>query len=151
MDIKALLPSSHVVLRLSAETREEAWRQLCQPLLKDGILTDVDAFVDDLANRENQVTTRVDGMIALPHARSNNTRRLGVVLGLSPERTVEYSGDSPGPAVIFLLAVPAFAPTAHLPALQRFARFAQDSARVAKLLNAGTPSQAARLVANFKG
>lgn len=151
MDIKALLPRSHVMLNLKGGSRLETWETLCQPLIKDNILVDIDTFLDDLARREEHVTTRIDDLVALPHARSNSARRLGVVLGISADRRIDYSSEGPGPAVVLLIAVPAFAPAAHLPILQRFARFAHDPNRLKKLLTASTPSQATRTIISFKG
>jgi mannitol/fructose-specific phosphotransferase system IIA component (Ntr-type) len=150
MDIKTLLPASHVVMDFSAADRREAWGALCDRLVSDKIIVDREQFLNDLARREDEVTTRIDEMVALPHARSNAVRRLGVMMGISPSRNIEYSKGESGPAVIFLIAIPAFAPAAHLPILQHFVRFVHDRERLLKMLGASSPAQIARQVASFK-
>jgi mannitol/fructose-specific phosphotransferase system IIA component (Ntr-type) len=150
MDIKTLLPASHVIMDFAAASRREAWERLCEQLAAAKIITDPGQFLEDLERREDEVTTRIDELVALPHARSNAVRRLGVIMGLSPDRRIVYNGDEQGPAVLFLIAIPAFAPAAHLPVLQHFARFVHDPTRLRKLLAASSPAQAARLVAGSK-
>lgn len=150
MDIKTLLPASHVIMDFSATSRRDAWGSLCERLVADKIIIDQEQFLNDLERRENEVTTRIDEMVALPHARSNAARRLGVMLGISPNRSVEYDGGGGSPAVVFLIAIPAFAPAAHLPFLQHFAGFARDRERLLKLLAASSPAQAVRQLASLK-
>ncbi len=152
MDVKSLLPPQHVVLRLNPGTRREILRQICQPLLKDNIITDLELFLDDLERREEQITTQVDSCVALPHARSNGVRRLGFAIGLAPTPGIAYSSEVAETCrVFFLLAIPAFAPTAHLPLLQFLANFAHQTVRIQKMLTADTPGKVTRQLATFKG
>ncbi len=150
MDIKSLLPSSHVILGLAADSRRQVWERLCAPLVEENIVTDADAFLADLERREQQVTTRISPLVALPHARSNYARRLGVVVGLAGEQPIVYAPGEEGPRLVLLIAVPAFAPTAHLPILQQFAAFARSPARLEKLLSQSSPAQIVRLLTAAK-
>ncbi|OPZ25323.1 MAG: Heat-responsive suppressor HrsA [Lentisphaerae bacterium ADurb.BinA184] len=151
MDIKALLPPAHVVIQPEVGDRRALWHALTQPLLDEGIVQDADFFLRDLERRESQLTTRITDLVALPHARSNAARRLGLCLGILAPPGLRYDDDSKALCrVCFLIAIPAFAPTAHLPVLQHLAAFAFDPARVEKLMETKSAALAARQVAGFK-
>ena len=152
MDIKSLIPASHVLIGLEGSTQRDILRNLCTPLSKEHILSDTDAFLDDVERREKQITTQVDDMIALPHARSTAVRRLACSVGIACDPGLTYNAETEARCrLFFMIAVPAFAPTAHLPLLQHLANFAHDPERVGKLLDSASPSQAARQIVRFKG
>ena len=152
MDIKALLPVTHVLLGLRADDRRDLLRQLVAPLAADLAVTDPEQFTMDIERREAQVTMQVENGIALPHARSNAVRRLALAVGIAIGEGLAYTDDAEIPCwVCFLIAVPAFAPTAHLPLLQHLANFSQDAQRIARLCACDTAARAARQIISFKG
>jgi hypothetical protein len=53
--------------------------------------------------------------------------------------------------LFFCIAVPSFAPTAHIGMLQTLAKFARDPKRVEKLLASKQPGIANRYLGSFKG
>lgn len=151
MDIRNLLPSSHVMVCLKASNRRDVLTQLSAPLLKDAIVTDLEVFLADLERREDEISTQITHDIAIPHARSNAVRRLGFTMGIAPEPGLMFNPASGHNCrVFFLVAVPAFAPTAHLKLLQHIVHFANDAKKMPKLLTAKTPGQAVTLLVNFK-
>jgi PTS system fructose-specific IIC component len=97
MDLKTLLPKEHILLDFSAANRAELFAACTAPLVASGIVTDAAAFEAALEAREQQVTTRLEEGIALPHARSAVAKRLGLVLVTSPGRPVGCSSVSPCP------------------------------------------------------
>ncbi|MCF7854221.1 MAG: PTS sugar transporter subunit IIA [Candidatus Pacebacteria bacterium] len=152
MDIKSLIPASHVLLGLKGETPRDILRNLSKPLAMDNILSDAEAFLDDVERREGQFTTQVDNTVALPHARSNTVRRLACSVGIASDPGLAFNPTENNRCrLFFMLAVPAFAPTAHLPLLQHLANFAHDPERVEKLLDSTTPAKAARQIVRFRG
>jgi len=152
MDIKALLPRHHVLLHLATAPRRELLRQLAAPLVEDGLVTDVERFLDDLERREDQITTQIRKDIALPHTRSECVRRLAFCAGVADGDGLVYDPASgPHCRVLFLIAVPAMAPTAHLALLQHLVHFATDHRRLLKLAAAATPAQVVSLLAAYKG
>ena len=151
IDLKSMLPKNHFLLHLKESGQDNIFRALAQPLVDDGIVTDLERFVADVAKREAQITTQICKLIAMPHARSDVVRRLGVTVAVTDEPGLLYTpGAKSKCRIFFMIGVPSFAPTAHLALLQGLVHFAQDEKRVAKLLAATTTPQAATCLTSFK-
>lgn len=153
IDMSVLLPPSHVVLPVTGKERHEIFEQLTAPLATDAIVTDTAMFLNALEERERQITTQIDTCVAIPHARSLHVSRMGLTLGLAPEPGLTFSpnDDAPRCRIFFLIAIPSFAPTAHLPVLKKLAGFARDEKQVEKLLAMKDPKKIVRLLTSYKG
>ncbi|MFA4945380.1 MAG: PTS sugar transporter subunit IIA [Lentisphaeria bacterium] len=151
MDIKTLLPRSHVLLNLQADNRRGLLEQLALPMQETGIVANLPRFVDDVERREEQITTQIGRELAIPHARSTVVRRLGITIGLAAAPGIPFHpGAQENCRTFFLIAVPAFAPTAHLTLLQGLVHFINDARRMEKLRAATTPTQVLNLLAAYK-
>ncbi|MDW8810665.1 fructose-specific PTS transporter subunit EIIC [Streptomyces scabiei] len=110
-----------VDLDLSAETKEAAARALAERMVAKGRVTDLDGFLADVAAREAQMPTGLDGGIGIPHCRSEHVTEPTLAFGRSAAG-VDF-GAPDGPAdLIFLIAAPAGADDAHLTILSSLAR-----------------------------
>jgi len=151
MDLKVLMPRGHVLLNLAGNTRRKMLRALAQPLVDDQIVTDLEAFLDHVERREDQITTQIGKDIAIPHARSATVRRLGLTLGLADEPGLPFNPAAPHPCrFLFLVAIPSFSPTAHLGLLQVLVHFSNDRRRLEKLGDSKTATQAVNALLSFK-
>jgi PTS system fructose-specific IIC component len=150
MDLKTLLPKEHILLDFSAANRAELFAACTAPLVASGIVTDAAAFEAALEAREQQVTTRLEEGIALPHARSAVAKRLGLVLVTSPEPGIPFGPTGETCRLFFCIAVPAVAPTAHLPLLKALAEFARHPARVQRLQEVTMPSRVLRAMTTVR-
>ena len=152
MDARQLLPKEHVLFEVAGSQPREIFAVLVEPLVREGIVTDRDAFLAALEAREAEVTTQVGGGVAFPHTRSPAVTRLALVVGLTDADGVPFDpGLEERCRVFFLLAVPAAAPTAHLPLLRRLANFTRTPGKIQRLLTAKTPAAAARMITSFRG
>lgn len=152
MDISRLLPATHAIVNLDCTTREEAIAQLIRPLVDTGIITDEDEFARDVEEREQQITTVIGNGVAIPHARTKVASRLGLSVGIMSEgKTLAFSDDPEVEPVylMFMIAIPSFAPASHLPLLQHLAKFIRYDKKVAKLLKSKTPAAAAKYLISF--
>ena len=147
MDLKTLLPKEHILLNTPCQSRQELFEAVTVPLANSGIVSDAGAFVTALEAREQQVTTRVEPGIAIPHARSPVVRRLGLVLATAPEPGIPFDPDGGRCRLFLCIAVPANSPTAHLGLLQALAEFARNGTRVERLLAVTMPSRVFRVLA----
>ena len=152
VNLKAFVTPDRVILGLDAEDRSAAFEQLVEPLIAGDIVVDKALFLEDLERRETEYTTMTDNGIAIPHARSHAVRRLGISIGLVSGEGIQFDPKSDTRCqLLFCIAVPAFAPTSHMPLLQAVAKFARDTKRVEKILLSKTRAVAARYLASYKG
>jgi fructose PTS system EIIA component len=110
-----------VDLRLEAASRQDATRRLAQLLAGQGRVTDLDGFLADVAAREQQMPTGIEGGIGIPHARSAHVTEPTLAFARSAAG-VDY-GAADGPAhLIFLIAAPAGGGAQHMAILAALAR-----------------------------
>ncbi|WP_225641172.1 PTS fructose transporter subunit IIABC [Streptomyces werraensis] len=110
-----------VDLDLSADTKEAAARALAERMAAQGRVTDLEGFLADVAAREAQMPTGLDGGIGIPHCRSAHVTEPTLAFGRSAVG-IDF-GAPDGPAdLIFLIAAPAGADDAHLTLLSALAR-----------------------------
>lgn len=116
-----LITAELVDLDLSADTKEAAARALAERMVALGRVTDLDGFLADVAAREAQMPTGLDGGIGIPHCRSEHVTEPTLAFGRSTAG-IDF-GAADGPAdLIFLIAAPAGADDAHLTILSSLAR-----------------------------
>ncbi|MFE9647131.1 fructose-specific PTS transporter subunit EIIC [Streptomyces sp. NPDC006365] len=116
-----MITADLVDLDLSADTKEAAARALAERMVAKGRVTDLDGFLADVAAREAQMPTGLDGGIGIPHCRSEHVTEPTLAFGRSAAG-IDF-GAPDGPAdLIFLIAAPAGADDAHLTILSSLAR-----------------------------
>ncbi|MEV5979152.1 fructose-specific PTS transporter subunit EIIC [Streptomyces sp. NPDC052114] len=132
-------------LDLSADTKEAASRALAERMVALGRVTDLEGFLADVAAREAQMPTGLDGGIGIPHCRSAHVTEPTLAFGRSA-RGIDF-GAPDGPAdLIFLIAAPAGADDAHLTILSSLARQLMDAEFTGALRSASTATEAAALI-----
>ncbi|MDX5567772.1 fructose-specific PTS transporter subunit EIIC [Streptomyces sp. ID05-04B] len=140
-----MITADLVDLDLSAETKEAAARSLAERMVALGRVTDLEGFLADVAAREAQMPTGLDGGIGIPHCRSAHVTEPTLAFGRSAEG-VDF-GAADGPAdLIFLIAAPAGADDAHLTILSSLARQLMNAEFTDALRAAGDPAGAAALI-----
>ncbi|MFF3753045.1 fructose-specific PTS transporter subunit EIIC [Streptomyces sp. NPDC002018] len=140
-----MITADLVDLDLAAETKEAAARSLAERMVTLGRVTDLDGFLADVAAREAQMPTGLDGGIGIPHCRSTHVTEATLAFGRSA-RGVDF-GAPDGPAdLIFLIAAPAGADDAHLTILSALARRLMDEDFTTALRAATDPADAAFLI-----
>ncbi|MFG3251851.1 fructose-specific PTS transporter subunit EIIC [Streptomyces sp. NPDC048187] len=140
-----MITADLVDLDLSADTKEAAARALAQRMAALGRVADLDGFLADVAAREAQMPTGLDGGIGIPHCRSEHVTEPTLAFGRSAAG-VDF-GAADGPAdLIFLIAAPAGADDAHLTILSSLARQLMNADFTAALRSAGSAATAAALI-----
>lgn len=110
-----------VVINSTATTKDEIIRELAERLVAEGRVTNFDAYLADVAQREEVMATGIQGGIGIPHARSASVTAPSVAVATS-ERGIPF-GAPDGPAhLIFLIAAPIGADDSHLQILAAIAR-----------------------------
>ncbi|MEU8585368.1 PTS sugar transporter subunit IIA, partial [Streptomyces abikoensis] len=120
-----LITAGLVDLDLSAGTKEAAARSLAERMRTLGRVTDLEGFLADVAAREAQMPTGLDGGIGIPHCRSEHVTEPTLAFGRA-SAGIDF-GAPDGPAdLIFLIAAPAGADSDHLTILSALARQLMD-------------------------
>lgn len=110
-----------VELELEGPDRASATRTLAERLAHAGRVTDLEGFLADVAARESQMATGLEGGIGIPHARSDYVTEPSVAFGRSTTG-VDF-GAADGPAhLIFLIAAPTGGDADHMTILASLAR-----------------------------
>ncbi|MEU1080423.1 fructose-specific PTS transporter subunit EIIC [Streptomyces sp. NPDC005908] len=138
-----------VDLDLSADTKEAATRALAGRMAAHGRVTDLEGFLADVAAREAQMPTGLDGGIGIPHCRSAHVTEPTLAFGRSTAG-IDF-GAADGPAdLIFLIAAPAGADDAHLTILSALARRLMNAEFTDALRSATDAQTAAALIRGEK-
>ncbi|GAA1331188.1 fructose-specific PTS transporter subunit EIIC [Streptomyces sanglieri] len=140
-----LITAALVDLDLSAETKQDAARSLAERMVAEGRVTDLDGFLADVAAREAQMPTGLDGGIGIPHCRSEHVTAPTLAFGRSGPG-IDF-GAADGPAdLVFLIAAPAGADDDHLTILSALARRLMDPEFTEALRAERDPGAAAALI-----
>ncbi|MEU6360327.1 PTS transporter subunit EIIA [Streptomyces sp. SID4934] len=140
-----LITADLVDVDLFADTKEAAARSLAERMTAAGRVTDLEAFLADVAAREAQMPTGLDGGIGIPHCRSAHVTEPTLAFGRSADG-IDF-GAPDGPAdLIFLIAAPAGADDDHLTILSALARRLADSTFTEALRAERDPARAAALI-----
>ncbi|MFF7073384.1 PTS fructose transporter subunit IIABC [Streptomyces pseudovenezuelae] len=140
-----MITADLVDLDLSADTKEAAARALAERMVALGRVTDLEGFLADVAAREAQMPTGLDGGIGIPHCRSEHVTEPTLAFGRSAAG-IDF-GAPDGPAdLIFLIAAPAGADDAHLTILSSLARQLMNTEFTDALRSAGDAGSAAALI-----
>ncbi|WP_151478258.1 PTS fructose transporter subunit IIABC [Streptomyces albicerus] len=144
-----MITADLVDLDLSADTKEAAARALAQRMVSLGRVTDLDGFLADVAAREAQMPTGLDGGIGIPHCRSEHVTEPTLAFGRSAAG-IDF-GAADGPAdLIFLIAAPAGADDAHLTILSSLARQLMNAEFTSALRSVDDAAGAAALIRGEK-
>ena len=106
----------HVCVRLHAETKESAVRELAGLVAASGSLTKAkaEALGLEVLGREGEGTTGIGGGVAVPHAKTQLVKELVVAVGVS-ELGIDFSSVDGDPVhVVFLIAAPPDASVEYL-------------------------------------
>lgn len=140
-----LITAELVDLDLSATTKDAAARSLAERMVAAHRVTDLEGFLADVAAREAQMPTGLDGGIGIPHCRSEQVIAPTLAFGRSGAG-IDF-GAADGPAdLIFLIAAPSGADDEHLTILSGLARRLMDAEFTAALRAGTDPLTVAALI-----
>lgn len=143
--MSSIITPELVDLDLPSDDRAAATRALAQRLADAGRVTDIEGFLADVAAREEQMPTGLEGGIGIPHARSAHVAVPTLAFGRSAAG-VDF-GASDGPAhLVFLIAAPASGDADHMTILATLARRLIHASFRETLLEASDPEVAAAFI-----
>jgi PTS system fructose-specific IIC component len=140
-----VITAEFVDLELNAADRQSASRSLAERLVAAGRVTDLEGFLEDIAKRESQMPTGLEGGIGIPHCRSVHVSEPSLAFGRSGAG-VDF-GAPDGPAdLIFLIAAPEGGDASHMKILASLARRLVRKDFKDTLRSVGDPQEAASFI-----
>jgi fructose-specific phosphotransferase system IIA component len=123
LSIDDVINTDLVVLDLKATARDDAIAEMARRLEADGRVTDRDAYVQAVLQREQEGGgTGMEMGVAIPHAKSQAVQRASVVFARSAEG-IDFGGDAEVPStLLFLIAAPDGSEDLHVRLLAKLAR-----------------------------
>jgi len=143
--VSTLITPEMIDLDLVAGDRAAATRSLAERLAAAGRVSDLDGFLADVAAREQQMPTGLEGGIGIPHARSAHVTAPSLAFGRTTAG-VDFGADD-GPAhLIFLIAAPDGGGSDHMTILAALARRLVHASFREALSDVADPDAAAALI-----
>ena len=139
-DIMRFLSPNLIKVNMQAESRDEAVRELAELLFQERVLKDKERYIQDVLEREAQVSTDLENGVALPHGKSETVLRPAVAIGTSA-RGIRFSGEGTPSRVIFLIAMPDQADDTHITLLSGITSRLLDNACLERLKRAAEPEE----------
>lgn len=107
MKLTDYISKDMIVLDLKASNPEDTFRQLSQVMEQEGRLSDRDAYIKALLNREKQSSTAIGFEVAIPHGKTDAVIKPSVVFAKVPEGITDWESLDGDPVkLVFMIGVP---------------------------------------------
>ena len=152
MDIKRLLQKNQIICQADAAAGKDGiLDQMAEALFLGNVITDKDEYLKAVKKRESDMSTQTNGGIALPHACHHCVKKLGLSIATIADDGIEFSDDADcNCKLLFMIAIPADAPAAHIPLYAFLADFLTNSGQTDKLFNANSPDEIISLLTQWQ-
>ncbi len=127
------IEKSNIIYNLEAKNKYEAIKALAKKLDDNGYLNDFDVFLEDVIERENQITTGVGNGIAIPHGKSKAIKKSTIAMATLINPINWESLDGEETKYVFLLAIKDGDGTEHLRVLANLSAKLMDDAYISSI------------------
>lgn len=125
--LSQIFDASHIVLRMNAKEKDEAFEELVNILVSEHDVQDSEEVLAALRERESKMSTGISRGIAIPHCKLENVDQIIGVLGFSAAG-IDYDALDKKPVhLIFLFISPKANPQAHLDVLSKISRLVEQT------------------------
>ena len=101
-----LIDKKLIIMDIEAKCKIDVIRTMAASALKEGKISSLDEFIEDVLEREKDYSTGIGEGIGIPHAKSKYVKEAMVVFGKLKEKIDWDSIDGNPVEVIFLFGVP---------------------------------------------
>ena len=148
MELTEFIYPQLIKLELESTGKVDGIRELIDMLDTAGYLTDSDAFLKSVLEREKVGSTGIGKGIAIPHSRTSAVREVVVAIGRSKKGIEFDSLDNRPVHLIFLIAAPIESGGLYLKALARLSRLLRYQEFRNELMNAATVEEVVEVVSS---
>ncbi|MEZ9445407.1 fructose-specific PTS transporter subunit EIIC [Vibrio sp. 10N.222.54.F12] len=144
--ITTLINQDLIKLSLSANSKEDVFKELIDVLYTQGRISDKVQFLADIKTREEQGNTGFEEGIALPHAKSSAVIKPAVVIGVH-KQGIEYGADDGQPSkLFFMIASPDGGDDHHIEVLAELSSKLIEEGFIESFMNAQSEQEALELL-----
>ncbi|MEZ8605883.1 fructose-specific PTS transporter subunit EIIC [Vibrio sp. 10N.239.311.G01] len=144
--ITTLINQDLIKLSLSANSKEDVFKELIDVLYAQGRISDKAQFLADIKAREEQGNTGFEEGIALPHAKSAAVIKPAVVIGVH-KQGIEYGADDGQPSkLFFMIASPDGGDDHHIEVLAELSSKLIEEGFIESFMNAQSEQEALELL-----
>ncbi|PMG98036.1 PTS fructose transporter subunit IIABC [Vibrio lentus] len=144
--ITTLINQDLIKLSLSANSKEDVFKELIDVLYVQGRISDKAQFLADIKAREEQGNTGFEEGIALPHAKSTAVIKPAVVIGVH-QQGIEYGADDGQPSkLFFMIASPDGGDNHHIEVLAELSSKLIEEGFIESFMNAQSEQEALELL-----
>ncbi|MDH6015263.1 fructose-specific PTS transporter subunit EIIC [Vibrio splendidus] len=144
--ITTLINQNLIKLSLSANSKEDVFKELIDVLYAQGRISDKVQFLADIKAREEQGNTGFEEGIALPHAKSSAVIKPAVVIGVH-QQGIEYGADDGQPSkLFFMIASPDGGDNHHIEVLAELSSKLIEEGFIESFMNAQSEQEALELL-----
>ncbi|MEZ9015834.1 fructose-specific PTS transporter subunit EIIC [Vibrio lentus] len=144
--ITTLINQDLIKLSLSANSKEDVFKELIDVLYAQGRISDKVQFLADIKAREEQGNTGFEEGIALPHAKSAAVIKPAVVIGVQ-QQGIEYGADDGQPSkLFFMIASPDGGDNHHIEVLAELSSKLIEEGFIESFMNAQSEQEALELL-----
>lgn len=148
MKLSKFCDESLVVFDLKSESKGDIIEELVNIVSSSSMVTDRDALLRDIKDREELVTTGVGYGVAFPHAKTKAVKGIVIAFGRS-SKGIDFDAMDHRPVhLFFLIAAPEDAIGAHLNVMARLSYLMKSEDNREKLLNVSSPGDVLALMDN---
>ena len=147
MNLKTVITTDTIDLHLKGSTKKEIINELLDILVRTGKITDREAALAAVMEREDKMSTGMKHGIAIPHGKSASIPDLVACIGIS-EKPVEFDSLDHEPCRIFIMTLSPVEKTGpHLQFLAEVSLLFKSSEKRKEILNAKTPEEIQKILA----
>lgn len=140
---------TQLVTFLQVNDQKQAIEKLVDLLDRKGKLTDRDAFLHAVLEREKIVSTGIGIGVAIPHAKLGGYKDFFIAIGIQKQTGIAWNALDDLPVrIIFMIGGPDNQQTKYLKILSLITLAIKDESRRKEILNASTPQA---VIAAFEG
>lgn len=148
MELTDFITPQLVKLELTSTSKVDAIKELISLLDKAGHVTDADAFLKSVLEREKVGSTGIGKGIAIPHSRTSTVREVVVAVGRSSTGIEFEALDNKPVNLIFLIAAPIESGGLYLKALARLSRLLRYQEFRSELMEAKTIDEVIKIISS---
>lgn len=146
MNLTELLDEQVILVNMEATHKRGVIEEMATALTTSGKITDQDAVLQAVLEREKIMSTGIGKGVAIPHGKCNAVNQLAGVLGIKKEGIDFQALDEQPVYLFFLLVSPTDVSGPHIRALAHISRLLRHDNLRKKLIDAQNPQDVLNLI-----